>query len=1406
MNPKGHIIQTQCGAYFFYCRYKINKLAYLTVLLFALFSTLSAATGDITTIAGTGTLGYSGDGGPAVSARLYYPYYIAVDSANNIYFSDSYNNRIREIIAGSNNITTVAGNGTQGYSGDGGPAVSAELYTPTGVCLDANNNLYIADCQNHCVRKVDAVTGIISTVAGIPNVGGYNGDDIPAISAELQNPHGVFMSCSGQLYIADRNNLRIRMVDTDGTIYTVAGNGSAGYSGDGGDAVDTALGWTEDVWVDGSDNVYFPVSMNGFRVCRVDAVTGIITTLAGNGSDAYFGDGGPASSASLEYPLSVIGSCSNEFFIATADDNRIRKVDAYGNITTIADTTGTAGYSGDNGPAVSAQLSWPSGVGIDNFGNLLICDNHNQVIRQVQGITCLSSCNTPTITPTVTITLTECLICSPTTTPTSTPTFSITPTITPTMTITNTPSVTPTSCIGEGSASVNPALVRSGSTGNTLIFTYTAGPIAWATGTGYGTLIITIPPVWSPPSTTATDPGYFSITVTGGVLVGSSVSGNEIIVEASGLTANAGQIIVTYGDKSNGGPGATAPTNTQCHLLFATFQVESSPDSSAICPIVLSPQVNISCWIVFTPNTQTPIVSPSITKTITGTATQTNTMTTTPTYTATIIPGPTPCFITVWGSSGNGNSQFNNPEGAAAESSGNVYVADSYNNRIEEFSSTGTYITQWGFSGTSNGQFNYPVAVAVNSSGDVYVSDANNNRIQEFSSIGTYITQWGVTGTGNGQFNSPFGIAVDSSGNVFVVDNGNNRIQEFSSTGAYIIQWGSNGSGNGQFIGPWGIAVNSSGDVYISDPNNSRIQEFSSTGAYITQWGSNGSGEGQFYYGPAGIAIDSSGNVYAADVSNIRIQEFSSTGTYITQWGSYGTGPGQFKWPFGLAVNSSGDVYVSDSDNNNIQEFGACVSPTQTLSLTLTQTQTCTSTPILSPTNTFTITLTYTATLTSGPTPCFITAWGSSGSGNGQFKYPAFLAIDSSGNVYVADEGNNRIEKFSSTGTYITQWGGTGSGNGQFDGPVGVAVDSSGNVYVSDLVNDRIEVFNNTGAYITQWGTAGSGNGQFNDPQGVAVDGSGDVYVADYVNNRIEEFNNTGTYITQWGTAGSGNGQFSGPDGIAIDSSGNVYVTDYGNYRVQEFNSIGTYITRLGSEGTNPGQFSITQDAAIDSSGNVYVTEWNSNRIDEFSSTGTYITRWGSGGSGNGQFNGPSGIAVSSSGNVYVADTNNNRIQEFGACASPTPTLSATPSITPTITATSTFTPTASLTPTLTLTYTVTRTVTSTLTQVLATLTPTITATTTPYPIGDIIVYPNPYNPNKAIEGALKIVNLPIGANISIYTISGELVISMTSQTPVVYWKGRNLFNSPVSSGVYYYVIESGSNNILKTGTIFVVH
>jgi sugar lactone lactonase YvrE len=321
---------------------------------FGLGPMVALTPGIVSTVAGNGTAGYSGDGGAATSAALNAPNGIAVDNVGNLYISDWLNNRIRKIDAATGIITTVAGNGTAGYSGDGGPATSAEINWPQSITFDAAGNLYFADGNNHVVRKVNVATGIISTYAG-NGTGGYSGDGGPATSAELDKPAGTTFDNAGNLYIADDGNSRIRKVAAGtGIITTVAGNGTTGYAGDGGPATSAKLNNPYGVVFDSKGNFYIP-DVSNQRIRKVDT-SGVITTYAGNGTAGYSGDGSLATSAAINNPYHIGIDAADNIYIGDLS-NRLRKIDAAtGIITTIAGT-GTSGFSGDGGPATSANLS-----------------------------------------------------------------------------------------------------------------------------------------------------------------------------------------------------------------------------------------------------------------------------------------------------------------------------------------------------------------------------------------------------------------------------------------------------------------------------------------------------------------------------------------------------------------------------------------------------------------------------------------------------------------------------------------------------------------------------------------------------------------------------------------------------------------------------------------------------------------------------------------------------------------------------------------------------------------------------------------------------------------------------------------------------------------------------------------
>jgi Secretion system C-terminal sorting domain/NHL repeat len=343
------------------------------LFLFPLFANAQI----ITTIAGNGTGGSTGDGGPATSALVFSPYGICMDRSQNIYFADFGNHRVRGIDA-SGVIHGDAGTGASGYGGDGGPATAALFSYVYGVATDTAESIYVCDYVNMRVRKF-IVGGSIITIAG-NGMAGYSGDGGPATAAELYSPAGITFDKRQNIYIADRGNYRIRKVDPSGIITTIAGDGTSGYSGDGGPATNAKLNFPNMMATDAAGNLYFTDPGN-YRVRKVDT-SGIITTIAGIGVAGYSGDGLAASTALINWPEGItIDGCGNIYF----DDGlnyRIRKINTAGIVSTVAGI-GSLGYTGDGGSPLLARISEARGLAADKYGNIIIAGSNGNNIRKI---------------------------------------------------------------------------------------------------------------------------------------------------------------------------------------------------------------------------------------------------------------------------------------------------------------------------------------------------------------------------------------------------------------------------------------------------------------------------------------------------------------------------------------------------------------------------------------------------------------------------------------------------------------------------------------------------------------------------------------------------------------------------------------------------------------------------------------------------------------------------------------------------------------------------------------------------------------------------------------------------------------------------------------------------------------
>ena len=337
-------------------------------------------TGYIYTVAGNGEAGYSGDGGPASQATTREPFMCDFDAQGNLYFTEARNHCVRRVDNATGIITTVAGTGAEGYSGDGGLAVAATLNQLYALRIDANDDIYVVDRLNAAVRRIEAATGIITTVAGTGEPG-YSGDGGPGTQAQLREPNDVFLDGQGGLLIADIQDQRIRRLDLrTGIITTFAGNGEKVRGGDGGPAAQASILGARAVCMDSRGKTYI-CEREGNGVRKVDA-NGTMTTFAGTGEKGYSGDGGPALSATWNGPKAIRCDQQDNVIVVDTENHAVRRIDAVtGIVTTIAG--GHLGDDGDGGPAIEAGLERPHGCGVDRQGNLFIADSNNHRVRMV---------------------------------------------------------------------------------------------------------------------------------------------------------------------------------------------------------------------------------------------------------------------------------------------------------------------------------------------------------------------------------------------------------------------------------------------------------------------------------------------------------------------------------------------------------------------------------------------------------------------------------------------------------------------------------------------------------------------------------------------------------------------------------------------------------------------------------------------------------------------------------------------------------------------------------------------------------------------------------------------------------------------------------------------------------------
>lgn len=559
-------------------------------------------------------------------------------------------------------------------------------------------------------------------------------------------------------------------------------------------------------------------------------------------------------------------------------------------------------------------------------------------------------------------------------------------------------------------------------------------------------------------------------------------------------------------------------------------------------------------------------------------------------------------FVREIGASGKeaDQRQFNEPRGFAATAD-RLYVADTESHRILILDLSGKTLRSFGKKGSKAGEFKRPSALAVDEQGKLYVADTGNHHVQVFDAEGKWIRSIGEKGDGARQFNSPSGVAV-RKGLIYVADTGNSRIQVLTADGIFMRQITFKANKE-QMESPASVAVDEQNMVYVLDSSANNVRIFDSTGTQTRMFGVQGNAlEG--FEKPRGIAVDVRGIIYVADTGNFKIKKFTPEGKLIGSLGSEGDGRGQFREVVGVLVDADRKIWALDASKGTIQVFTSERDDKPTLpsaaALPSIEVQK------IVPGETASLAINKRLWGLAGDS---LVALGIAGGGRtisstgtepGFLKNPRGMAVDSQGNFWVADTGNDRIQKFSLEGTLLQVIGKSGSNEGEFRSPSGVAVTLKGNICVIDTGNNRVQVFSPKGVFLGAFGKPGKADGQFEDIADIDVDSSENIYVVDRGNNRITKTDSNGAILWEKGNAGSQQGEFFKPNSILVSPDNEVYVLDSGNSRVQVFDNNGKFLRMFGSEGTDPGSFKSPQALGMEEGRRLYVGDRGNKRVQIF--------------------------------------------------------------------------------------------------------------------------------------------------------------------------------------------------------------
>ena len=1150
----------------------------------------------IDTFAGTGDRGFAGDGGPATLTRgpenwdhltLYRstpgkpvlpsgaiteranlaqlggPYDVAVDAADNVYIADRHNHRVRKIDS-EGTITTIAGSGVAGSAGDGGPATQAQLSSPRAVAFDADGNLYIAESSGNRIRKIDT-GGMISTVAGTGEEGSA-GDGGPAIEAELHHPTVITVGGTGNIYVSGFGGHRVRRIDREGTITTVVGTGVKGSSGDGGPATEAQINWPNGLVVDGVGNLFLS-DINAARVRMVDA-SGTITTVAGAGFIDRTGDGGPATEARIVTPSGLALDANGNLFIAEFWEGRIRRVDPSGIITTIAGISEQRS-AGDGGLAIDAAIDRPSAIAADSVGNLYVAGAYGNRIR----------------------------ILRPT-------------------------------------AQLSRFTVALGASGDSVLLYVTSDGVVRLEGN----------PLLHGTQVQARNGNTYALGKNAvGTVVAAYVPDEQAVELGQGR-----KLSITSGEDGAWRIGDKVVRNGYLHVEGGKEYLLEWTGGR---------------WRLAR-------------------------------YTLTTVAGSVAVADGVQSTASN----LFNPYSLAFDSAGNAYIADFSNHRVRKVARSGVISTfagtgERGYTGdggpATDAELDRPTGIAVNSLGEVLLVDSGNVRVRKIDAKGVITT---LAGPAN--LHRPHGLALGPMGNIYITAEAfrNHLVQRIDPEGVIATIAGIPGARGGfvgegratsaQFYYPRGLAVDAAGNIYVPDSWNHRVRRINPTGSITTiagtgERGDSGDGgpavEARLFY-PSAVQVDDAGSVYISDASNDRLRRVDGAGIIETVAGtgepghSGDGGPArdaQLDYPRGIAVSAPGALFVAESGNDRVRKIDS-----------------------------------------EGIISTFAGTGRPYEKGDGapavlaQFGYPRDIATDSGGNVYVLD--SNQVRKIDASGVIAViagtgEFGHTGDGGpaiqAQLRGPTALAVDAFGHLYIAGRSNHRLRRVDRAGVITTIAGTGRRGfsgdggpaiNAQLNAPTAIAVDSVGNIYIAEYGGHRVRRIDASGTITTfagtgvpdrteefgyvlstgdsasdydpqPDGTAPALQTRLTYPIGVAADAEDNVYILDQGNRGSIPNGRIGKIDGSSPDPRIVPLPFAeiprVATDFAVDEHGSIFISYRG--RVLNFGLDGSVATIAGGGtirpinngepaaGWSLGRF---ARISPDHLGNVWVADSSNRRV------------------------------------------------------------------------------------------------------------------------------------------------------------------